>query len=164
MKTNTSVIIMRTLWITYRPELEVCLGVMLCVSLRARLSKAWCVGATGHMHRIHAVCVLKGVWNSCWETQRSSLLCPGSLWSDNSYLSTLAHSSFLSALLFLLSYPLLAQLFSIVLASNVKTIFYMIESPSLCNVSKAQSNMIIKMIPFSQNFPEVKVTAVCREL
>lgn len=59
------------------------------------------MGATRRMHvvpRIHAVCVVKGVWNSCCETRRSSLLCPGSLWSDNSYLSTLTlFSHFFSA-------------------------------------------------------------------
>lgn len=76
-------------------------GVMVCLCFS--LSVCVCtmfVGATRlthAVHRIHAVCVVKGVWNSCCETQRSSLLCPGSLWSDNRYLSTLLLFSFCSA-------------------------------------------------------------------
>lgn len=79
------------------------LCVSLCVCVRVRVSKALCVWATRRMHRIHAVCVVKGVWNSCCETQRSSLLCPGSLWSDNNYLS---HFLFFFFCLSSFSYPL----------------------------------------------------------
>lgn len=39
-------------------------------------SKAWCMEATRRMHALHriAVCVVKGVWNSCCETQIISAL------------------------------------------------------------------------------------------
>lgn len=129
---------MRALWILYWSEFKGLLEVMLCVSLClcVCVSKAWCMGATRRMHRIHAVCVVKGVWNSCCETQRSSLLCPGSLWSDNC-LSTLPFFYFFFQLSFF-SYPLFAHLLSFVLTLYVKTTLLMKNEPSVCNTCKEQ--------------------------
>lgn len=83
---------------------------VLCVCLQAcSCVYSWCKVCGSHkagmqhaVCRTHAVCVVKGVRDSCCEAQRSSLLSPGGLWSDNSYLSTLFSFFLLTSFSYLL--------------------------------------------------------------